>query len=77
MAANEQILPDELLIHSLITEVVLKEVRRIHQLPKMDRTDIIALEKYAKIYGVLMTAARENQKSGLFKQTKQAANRVD
>ena len=63
---NKTTLADELLIHSIITEIVLGEVQRIKTLPRLDRTDVLALEKYAKIYGCLMAAAGTNKKLALF-----------
>lgn len=64
--SQKQSLTDELLIHSLITDVVLVQVKRIKGLDKLERTDILALEKFAKIYSLLMNAAGVNKKLDLF-----------
>lgn len=66
MATDKRNAPDELLIHEIITAIVLKDVKRIQSLQKLDASDVVLLEKHAKIYGILMDQWRENAKAKVF-----------
>ena len=57
---------NEIEIHDLISEIVLEQVRCYSQKGHLEPAEINSMERLAKIYAILMTQARENQKAGIF-----------
>jgi len=47
-------------------EIVERETARIAQAGDLDASDLIRLEKLAKVYATLMSSHRENMKYGVF-----------
>jgi len=47
-------------------EIVDRETARIKQSGDLDASDLIRLEKLAKVYAILMSSHRENMKYGVF-----------
>jgi hypothetical protein len=55
---------DELKIHDLICSTVLRHVKQMSKKKELLPPEVGVLEKYAKIYGLLMSSARENKRTG-------------
>ena len=49
-----------------ITSTVAREVKRIKKMPELSAHEIGALEKYSKIYAMIMASHREDRKAGVF-----------